>query len=75
MKCTHRRRPGTRLSEDTMKRIHYFTILVNVLFSTLYAVQIGEQAPDFTVTTYSGETFTLSAQKGKVVVLLAIGCT
>jgi peroxiredoxin len=40
-------------------------ILINPLFSNL----VGERAPDFSVTGTEGEKFTLSDNKGKVIVL------
>lgn len=63
-----------------MKRI-LFTLLVMVAAitahaqqtvqadSTGYIVKVGQMAPDFTVTQTDGTKFTLSSQKGKIVLL------
>ena len=39
------------------------------------AVTVGDTAPDFSLAVYGGGTFDLSAQDGKVTVLLFMGCT
>jgi cytochrome oxidase Cu insertion factor (SCO1/SenC/PrrC family) len=37
------------------------------------AVSVGDEAPDFTLTDTKGNTFTLSEQQGKVVLLFFMG--
>jgi peroxiredoxin len=39
------------------------------------AVNVGQPAPTFSLTTYGGGSFDLSQQRGKVVVLFFFGCT
>jgi len=39
------------------------------------AVVVGDTAPAFSLALYGGGTFDLSAQSGKVTVLLFMGCT
>jgi peroxiredoxin len=57
---------------------HYFILLFAILASFNlsaqeddrgYIVETGQMAPDFTVTTTDGKTFTLSEQRGKVIML------
>ncbi len=64
-----------------MKKLFIVVMLVAVLFSCKkeqsykegaergYIVKVGELAPDFTTKLMDGTSFTLSAQKGKVVML------
>jgi cytochrome oxidase Cu insertion factor (SCO1/SenC/PrrC family) len=39
------------------------------------AVNVGEPAPGFSLSTYGGGTFNLADQKGKVTVIFFLGCT
>lgn len=40
-----------------------------IVYENQYLVKVGDYAPDFTLPTTTGEDFTLSAQRGKVVML------
>jgi len=44
-------------------------VLGSALFSGLFAAQVGQPAPDFTLTDVKGQTHSLSGFKGKTVVL------
>jgi peroxiredoxin len=52
-----------------MMRIILVFIMLAVLSGPAFAAGVGDKAPDLTVTTFSGETFDLAAQKGKVVLI------
>ncbi len=50
-------------------------MLVILTTSLLSAVSVGDEAPNFTLTDTDGNTFTLSDQQGKVVLLFFMGYT
>jgi peroxiredoxin len=48
---------------------------VLISFAATLAVNVGQTAPVFSLSTYKGGTFNLAQQQGKVVVLFFLGCT
>ena len=52
-----------------MKRFFAALVALTMLLSACALAQVGEPAPDFELTTLTGETFKLSEQRGKVVFL------
>jgi len=54
-------------------RIIFMLLLSWFAYNSASAQTVGEQAPDFTVSTLDGETFTLSEQEGKLVVIYFFG--
>ena len=44
-------------------------IVMFCAFGSAYAIEISQEAPDFTLKTIDGNDFSLSSQKGKVVIL------
>jgi peroxiredoxin len=50
-------------------------LLLLVIFGSAGAVEVGQEAPDFSLPTFQGDTFNLADHQGKVVVILTIGCT
>jgi cytochrome oxidase Cu insertion factor (SCO1/SenC/PrrC family) len=43
--------------------------------TSVSAVNVGDTAPAFSLSTYGGGTFNLTDQKGKVTVIFFLGCT
>jgi len=61
-----------------MKKIARNTLALSLLFMTMFsngllAQSVGAKAPDFSLQTLSGETFTLSKQQNKVVFIFLFG--
>ena len=52
-----------------MKKIIVSALAAFFMFSSAYSIETGKEATDFTLKTMDGNDFTLSSQKGKVVVL------
>jgi len=48
---------------------------VLISFTMALAVNVGQTAPAFSLSTHEDGTFNLAQQQGKVVVLFFLGCT
>ena len=58
-----------------MRFMRIFLAALAACGSTVSAIDVGETAPQFSLSTYDGGTFSLAQQKGKVTVLFFLGCT
>jgi len=58
-----------------MKPLQTMLSSVLISFAATLAVNVGQTAPVFSLSTYKGGTFNLAQQQGKVVVLFFLGCT
>jgi len=56
-----------------MKKMTILTMALLMSLSLVSAQNVGEEAPDFTLTDYNGNEFTLSEQKGKLVFIFVFG--
>ncbi len=55
----------------------FLAVLVSTIafYNTALAVTVGDTAPEFSLSTYGGGTFSLTGQKEKVTVIFFMGCT
>lgn len=58
-----------------MKKIVLPLLLISLLITQAVAQDVGDPAPDFSFDDYTGNTFTLSDHKGKVVFIFTFGNT
>lgn len=52
-----------------MHKVMIFVLAVVAMFGSIYSIETGEEATDFTLKTIDGKDFSFLSQKGKVIVL------
>lgn len=61
--------------ERSMSKMMVVLAAIVAAVTSVSAVNVGETAPVFSLSTYIGGTFNLADQKGEVTVIFFLGCT